>query len=296
MDKTKTTDFTKIPQEQIVAYYGLGFAAAASDGSIDKEEMQLIFETLDISFLDEKHQKKVRQYILKPPSETSCLNKLKKAPETLRFAVVVNVMEVLLADDIISEDEAILLKKVCKKRGVNQVQQRAIKKFILEAKKIKERGLDDNIAEKALKSALSGITAVGVPIASVYLSGSVIGLSAAGITSGLAALGFGIGMIPGIGVAIVLGTAIFIGLRAILGDSKKKKENKLRLEAERKAQLAIKNLQDTISVILERICALEERTSDHEENARIVDDLRGRLLALRGILARKRTVFAEATS
>ncbi|MCK5785926.1 MAG: TerB family tellurite resistance protein [Candidatus Sabulitectum sp.] len=290
-----TIDFTKVPQDQLVAYYGLGFAAAASDGSMDREELQLIFETLDISFLDDVYQKEVRQYVLTPPSVISCLNKLKGAPEALRFGVVVSVMEVLLADDIITSDEAAFLRKICTRLEVNQEQQDAIKKFILEAKRIKERGLDDNTAEKALKNALSGVTAVGVPIAAVYLSGSVIGLSAAGITSGLAALGLGIGMIPGIGVAIVLGTAIFLGLRAIFGDSKKTKEKKLRLEAERKAQLAIKNLQDMISMILDRISNLEKKTAGHKKNARIISDLQKRLSALRGILARKRTITAKAS-
>ena len=40
-------DIRKIPQKQLVAFYGLPYAASAADGSIDKEELLVIFENLD---------------------------------------------------------------------------------------------------------------------------------------------------------------------------------------------------------------------------------------------------------
>ena len=64
---------------------------------------------------------------------------------------------------------------------------------------------DSQIANHA-KTLAAKASAVGMPIAAVYLSGSVVGLSASGITSGLAALGLGgvlglSSMVTGIGTA-----------------------------------------------------------------------------------------------
>ncbi len=95
-----------------------------------------------------------------------------------------------------------------------------------------------------------------------------MGLSAAGITSGLAAVGLGLGMVPGIGIVIVIGTGIFIGMKYLLGDSKKEKERKLSAENERKAQLVIKNLQNAINELLKRISSLEPKAEESEAKSK----------------------------
>lgn len=66
--------------------------------------------------------------------------------------------------------------------------------------------------EKRSKQLAAQAASLGVPIAAVYVSGSVVGLSAAGITSGLAWLGLGgllglSSMLTGIGVVILIGAA-----------------------------------------------------------------------------------------
>ncbi len=55
---------------------------------------------------------------------------------------------------------------------------------------LKEDVTDDQIVS-ALKLLSAKAAAIGTPLAAVYLSGSVIGMSAAGLTSGLATLGMG---------------------------------------------------------------------------------------------------------
>ena len=90
----------------------------------------------------------------------------------------------------------------------------------------------------------------GIPIAALYLSGSVIGLSAAGITSGLAALGLGFGMVSGIGIAILVGIGIFIGTSQVLDIGGKQEKEHLMAERERKAQLVIANLQGALNKLI----------------------------------------------
>lgn len=280
-------DLSKIPGEQLVAFYGLNFAAAAADRDVDKDELTTIFESLDLTSLTEDQKEKVRSYVVKPPDVREAIECIATGADELRYAVAVGVIEVLLADDVITSDENLFLDELCKRLRVKQEQREAIINFIREARRVRLKGVDDNNAEKAIKNAAGGLAAVGVPIAAVYFSGSVIGLSAAGITSGLAALGLGFGMVPGIGIAILLGIGVFIGARALLGDSKKTKEKTLVAERERKAQLVIKNLQDTINGLLTRIASLEAKVADSDANREAVQILRERLNSLKRILEQR---------
>jgi hypothetical protein len=162
-----------------------------------------------------------------------------------------------------------------------------MKNFAREVKRIRERGLDDKQAADALKRAASSLSGVGVPMAAIAYSGSVVGLSAAGITSGLAALGLGLGMLPGIGVAIALGTAIYIGMNSLFDTGQKRKKERLQKERQRKAQLAIQNLQETIGTLLERLANLQESAADAEANKEAVKKLNDRLRKLKRVLSRR---------
>jgi len=262
----ETFDLGKVPGEQLVAFYGLNFAAAATDGDIDKDELTTIFETLDLTPLTKEQKERVQSFIISPPGMDETLNIIANSADELRYALAVSVIEVILADDVITKEESQFLDKTCQRLNITKNQRFAIIEFVSQARRIRVRGVDDNVAEKAMKSAASGLTAVGVPIAAVYFSGSVMGLSAAGVTSGLAAIGLGLGMVPGIGIAIVIGTGIFIGMKYLFGDSKKEKEMKLRSENERKAQQVIKNLQYTINELLKRLASLEPKAAESEAN------------------------------
>jgi hypothetical protein len=161
-------------------------------------------------------------------------------------------------------------------------------RYAEEVRRIRERGIDDNHAADAIKAAVSGLPAVGVPIAAVVYSGSVVGLSAAGITSGLAALGLGLGMVPGIGVAILIGTAAFVGLNYLFDTGSKRKKERYRRERERKAQLAMQNLQETINLLVERMSKLEEDAADAKANKEAIGLLNERLTKLKQVLAHRR--------
>lgn len=64
-------------------------------------------------------------------------------------------------------------------------------------------------------NAAATLAATGMPIAAVSVSGSVSGISAAGITSGLATLGAGT-MVGGIAVVAGIGVVSFIGVKWIV--------------------------------------------------------------------------------
>jgi hypothetical protein len=280
-------EVSKVPEKQIAAFYGLVFAAAATDGCMSHDELMQIFGIMNLDQLSKQTQTEIKDYVATPPDLNHCLAILKQSSDELKFSVAMNIMEVLLSDNLISPDEESFLEDVYKQLGVSKEQRTAIENFIRKAKEIAEKGVDDNVAESTLKDAAAGLAATGVPIAAVYLSGSVIGLSAAGISSGLAAIGLGLGMVPGIGIAILLGTAIFVGLRKVLGDSKKTKEKQIAADRERKAQLVIKNLTESVNVLLKKINDLEV---DAKANQERLNELKSRLFALNQMLKTRKQI------
>ncbi|MEP1080349.1 hypothetical protein NDI52_33880 [Leptolyngbya sp. PL-A3] len=263
-------DLTKVPESDRIAFYGALFALAFADDSIDKEEVELIFSVMELEGMSEVGRRQVQSYIIEPPSLWACLRALSIANEQLRYSLMINLVDTAWANDELdsNEEEGIILAQ--RELNISYEQLEAIKQFIQKVREIRVRGLDDNYAADALKTATAGLTAVGVPVAAIWFSGSVIGLSAAGITSGLAGLGalIGIGgMIPGIGVAILLGTGIFMGVNALLDTGDKSKKAQHQAEKERKAQLVIKNMQGAINQLVEQISSLQERATKLEASA-----------------------------
>ena len=133
--------------------------------------------------------------------------------------------------------------------------------------------LSDSEITNTAKEMAAQATAVGVPVAAVYLSGSVTGLSAAGIASGLATLGLGgvlglSAMVTGIGVAIVAGGAASKVVRWALGGSERNRASRRELmlqEVLRIHQRAIINLGEDMSFFGERIAALSTETDRNRD-------------------------------
>jgi len=144
--------------------------------------------------------------------------------------------------------------------------------------------------EKTTKDLVARAAAIGAPIAAVSLLGSVSGLGAAGITSGLAALGFGgllglSSMVTGIGVAVLLGVGVFVGVRYLLGFNERERENRrerLIQQVLANHQQAIAELSEDISTLAGKVAAALDSTADNEK--RLVS-LRDELAAFQQALA-----------
>lgn len=267
---SQTFDLAQVCESERLAFYGALFAIAFADNSVDKEEVELLFGMMDLEGMSQSARQQVESYIIEPPSLWACLRSLETADEQLRYGLMINLVDTAWANDELdsNEEEAIILAQ--RELKISNEQLAEIKKFIQKVREIRERGIDDNYAADAIKTAAAGLSAVGVPVAAVWFSGSVIGLSAAGITSGLAGLGALIGlggMIPGLGVAILLGAGIFMGVNALLDTGGKSEKEKLQAEKERKAQLVIKNMQGAIERLVEQISILQEKAVDLEASA-----------------------------
>lgn len=113
---------------------------------------------------------------------------------------------------------------------------------------------NDSEIKKSMKDLAAKAGAVGVPLAAIYFSGSVVGMSAAGITSGLATIGMGgllgfSGMVTGVGVVVLIGVGAYKGIKKItgVGDLENNKQREMMLQA------IIKNSQKSLNYLIEDV-------------------------------------------
>lgn len=170
------------------------------------------------------------------------------------------------------------VRQLAEKLALDDDQVRFIEHACEQDEKILDGELSDSQIAAAAKDLAARATSVSVPVAAVYLSGSVTGLSAAGIASGLAALGLGgvlglSAMVSGIGVAIIVGGTAYKGVRWVLGGSERNRASLRELmlqEVLRIHQGAIINLGEDMSHFGKRIAALASET---ERNRDAIDRL-----------------------
>lgn len=150
-------------------------------------------------------------------------------------------------------------------------------------KDILAKRMTDTQIEKSLKDLVAKGAAVGVPMLAVYFSGTV-GVSAIGMTTGLATLGFGgIGvlglssMFTGIGAMALLGAGSYAAVKKFVGQ-KEVENNKQR---ELMLQEIIKNSQRTLNFLVEDIQyitgRLNEALKDTAENGAKIKKLAAEL-------------------
>jgi uncharacterized tellurite resistance protein B-like protein len=290
----QTLDLAKVPESDRLAFYGALFAIATADDSLDKDEMNLIFGIMDLEGMSESAKRQVQSYIIEPPPLQECLKTLSKADDSLRFGLMVNLIDIVWANDELGPNEKNAIKLAKQELRITDEQVQAIEAFIQKMRDIRARGLDDNQAAEAVKTAAAGLSSVGIPIAAVYFSGSVVGLSAAGITSGLAALGLGFGMVPGIGVAVLAGAGIFWGVSTLLDTGNQRAKEEESKKRERKAQLVIENLQGALNGLIERIETLQTAAADAEANREAIRTLTEKMRYLQQLIAKRKQARGEA--
>jgi hypothetical protein len=283
-----------LPEHQRVAYAGALYALAGADGGLDKDELQLIVDLVDLEGLSPAGRRLVLGYVVAPPELAATLAPLATADAPVRYALLLNLVEVAWANDVLDPRQDALLAMAREALQVTDDQYRAIWAFIRELRAVRLRGRDDAAAAQATKVAAAGLAAVGIPIAAVYVSGSVIGLSAAGITSGLAALGLGLGMVPGIGVAVLMGIGAFLGVRALLNTSQGA-QGQLQRDLARRGQAVITSLEEMVTLLDIQVDELA-RAEDSRANGFRLAALRERRRALQQIAARRRAMAESSTA
>ncbi len=142
---------------------------------------------------------------------------------------------------------------------------------------ILEKRLNDSDIKKTIKDISSKAASVGVPMAALYLSGTA-GVSAIGMTSGLATLGMGgllgfSSMFTGVGVLALLGITSYQGMKKLTGlnDEKNNKHRELML------QEIIKNNQKSLQYLIEDVNTISSKLINEiksgEQNSKKIEKL-----------------------
>ncbi len=203
----------KYSEKEQIAYLSILASICYVDKDFSEEERQ----HLD-SFLNElnvsaqgKAQIYASVFSLQHEDRTTYLQTLHALDDTdLKFTLISDLCLVAYADEHFSEEEYHYIMDIAYSLDITQEQVDAIKTVQENLFKMKDLPQNSERFKQIVTESSSKLAGVGVPTAAIAVSGSVFGLSAAGLTSGLAALGalVGGGMLAG---AVLVVPAIAMG-------------------------------------------------------------------------------------
>jgi uncharacterized tellurite resistance protein B-like protein len=168
-------DFSKYTDNEQAACYGALIAMAAADGDFHEDERALILASLDRDSVSPAVRAAVEDFVSDPPSLSECLDALKYCEATLRFAVMVALMDVAFADDQITEAEASALAEAARAMQVTAAEGRAIEEFIQEIRRVRSAGYEGVVASVAMREATKLLQAAEIPSDAGYFSTKVAG-------------------------------------------------------------------------------------------------------------------------
>lgn len=262
---------SEMPEELKVAYLKVIVNMAYSnDGELDKDEFAQILLLMTRLELSSESRFALREY-----STTGKLENLESLIQTIDKTCIPShnkLVKISLVKDLFSVFMSVNNGQYDNFTFFNDnydlfsVSDDEVK-LIIDALKLDFKMLNDDFSDDALTRGMKELGAkagaVGVPLAAVYLSGSVVGMSAAGLTSGLATLGLGgvlgfSSMATGIGVAVLLGIGAYKGIKHLTGANEldKTKRRELMLNE------VIKQTQATISYLMEDINFITTKLSE----------------------------------
>ena len=205
---------SKLPLLERVNYLTVVAAIAAAEGKVTGakfEKLQAFCEDLK---LDRDGFGRVMAAASHP--DVTCIGEViaQLRFSELRFTLLTDLVFLAYADDELTVAEKQEIHAIADSLDVNAGQLAAMIKYVEAVRQAQKSPSVDHEDLKKLGGELAAsLASAGVPLAAIAVSGSVFGLSAAGITSGLAALGLGLGMASGIGVVVGIGVGSYLGVR-----------------------------------------------------------------------------------
>lgn len=270
--------------------------AYSDDNQIDSLEYSEIMVLLAMNSIAKDTRIRIRSYMYDETigvSNASIMDYLKEkltgaSLDTVKLSLVKDIVNIFVCkrkndlNDIDWRQEDHVVKCI-RDLDVDENQVDYIVENIVKNKEIISKRQDDIQIKKSMQDLFSKAGAVGVPLAAVYLSGSVVGISAAGMTSGLAALGMGgvlgfSSMFTGIGVAVLLGVGTYKGIKKItgMGELERNKQREMMLK-----EIA-KNSQRALNYLVEDV---NEISRELQEQILLGKETEVKIKKLAGILA-----------
>ena len=201
------------PEAERVAYLSVIAELSNVDSKFDEQERHHLDEQLKAFEISDEGKAKVYAAVFhfKEEHRSEVLKSLHALDDSdLRFTLIADLFLLALSNGYISVEELEYVQVIGSQLGITKDQVMAIKDVQFHLWQLKSTPSDSDAFKAMLKECATNLAAAGVPIAAIAGSGSVFGLSAAGITSGLAALGglIGGGMLAG---TVLVVPAIAVG-------------------------------------------------------------------------------------
>jgi len=200
-------------ENEQTAYLSILSAICYADkefGDKEKRQLDVLLDQLRIS---DAGKAKIYSsvFYLQDEDKLASLEAIKNLGKTeLKYTLISDLCLSSLVDSRFTDDEYQYILGIGEILGIAEEQVAAIKSLQENLYKIKDIPSNSEKFKRVIKDSASSLAGVGVPIGAIAASGTVLGLGAAGITSGLAALGafVGGGMLLG---AVIVVPAIALG-------------------------------------------------------------------------------------
>ncbi|MEL6615036.1 MAG: hypothetical protein AAFQ43_04830 [Bacteroidota bacterium] len=115
-------DLSGLDTDLRLAFYGALFSMSNADRDMDETEDDRIFESLDLSDLDGDARKRILRLAIDPPPLERGLLAFRGQDEGLRQALMLNLIDVVLADGIIEPGEHVGLHEARQVLGLSRDQ------------------------------------------------------------------------------------------------------------------------------------------------------------------------------
>lgn len=200
------------PEVERVDYLSVVASLASADGNVTDDEISKIREFCETVQIGDIGISLIIAAI-ENPSVVDLQTILPRLAQTdLKFTLLADMLFLAHADGMCCTEEQEEIHKIAAMLNIASEQIEAVNRYVetvLEAASKKQKRSDADW--KRIGSEIAGIlTSAGVPLGAVAIAGSIFGQ---GITSGLAALGMGLGVTTGVGVAVSLGVGSYFGVR-----------------------------------------------------------------------------------
>ena len=98
-------DLSGLSESSRLAFYGALFSMSAADDRMVESETDRIFQSLDLAHMSEEARKEVFAHSINPPPLERCLLVFKDADLEFRLALMLNLIDIVLADKSIEPGE-----------------------------------------------------------------------------------------------------------------------------------------------------------------------------------------------
>ncbi|NJM59344.1 MAG: DUF1232 domain-containing protein [Oscillatoriales cyanobacterium RU_3_3] len=156
--------FAKSSESELLAFYGALFAIAAADGSIDIDEMNLLFKTISLDKFSEAAKSQIQSYTTSPPSLDNCLQTLSNSENSLHLGVMYFAINIAWANNTLHPEENRAISSAQTILAIPDTQIQAMQEFAEDLRAIREASSHKNRATKSLNSAVAKLKNAGIPL------------------------------------------------------------------------------------------------------------------------------------